>query len=254
MNDQSPVMIVTGSGRGIGEGIAELAVQKGYAVIGVDMSFSDAESTVLAGAAEIGTYLKVEGDVSSESTWNDQIIRIAEEKFARIDVLVNNAGISPKSNGVRTPSSEMTLDEWNRVLTVNLTGVFLGCRSVYPLMSQRRFGRIINISSQAAREGARIAGLHYGATKAADLGVTRTLAHEWGGDGITVNAITPGRIVTGMSAMVSDDVNEQFLAKIPVGRLGYPDDIAAAALFLASPEAAFVTGAVLDVNGGSYIG
>jgi len=140
------------------------------------------------------------------------------------------------------------------VLNVNLTGVFLGCRSVYPSMRRRGFGRIINISSQAAREGARIAGLHYGATKAADLGVTRTLAYEWGADGITVNAITPGRIVTGMSAMVPDSVNEQFRAAIPIGRLGYPVDVAAATLFLASPEAAFITGAVLDVNGGSFIG
>lgn len=254
MNQQAPVMIVTGSGRGIGEGVAELAVQRGYAVIGVDMSFTESESSTLAEASDQGTYARIEGDISLESTWNDEIIRIAGERFGRVDVLVNNAGISPKTDGKRTPSSEMTLDEWNRVLTVNLTGVFLGCRSVYPLMKRRSFGRIINISSQAAREGARIAGIHYGATKAADLGVTRTLAHEWGADGITVNAITPGRIVTGMSAMVSDEVNEQFLAAIPIGRFGYPNDIAEATLFLASPAAGFVTGATIDVNGGSFIG
>lgn len=254
MNQASPVMIVTGSGRGIGEGVAELAVQRGYTVIGIDMSFSDSESGVLAEAADAGTYVRIEGDISLESTWNDAIIRTAEERFGRVDVLVNNAGISPKTDGRRTPSSEMTLDEWNRVLTVNLTGVFLGCRSVYPLMKRRGFGRIINISSQAAREGARIAGIHYGATKAADLGVTKTLAYEWGVDGITVNAITPGRIVTGMSAMVSDEVNEQFLAAIPIGRFGYPNDIAETTLFLASPAAGFVTGATIDVNGGSFIG
>ncbi len=254
MKEQSPVMIVTGSGRGIGEGVAELAVQRGYAVIGADMSFSESESETLAQAVDSGSYVQIEADISLESTWNEEIIRVAEERFGRIDVLVNNAGISPKTNGKRTPSSEMTLEEWNRVLTVNLTGVFLGCRSVYPLMKRGGFGRIINISSQAAREGARIAGIHYGATKAADLGVTKTLAHEWGADGITVNAITPGRIVTGMSAMVSDKVNEQFLAAIPIGRFGYPSDIAEIALFLASPAAGFVTGATIDVNGGSFIG
>lgn len=254
MSDQQPVLVVTGSGRGIGEGVAELATKQGYTVVGIDVSFAESESEVLAAALQAGTYVQIEADVSIESVWVDEIIPFIEKTYGRFDVLVNNAAISPKTNGERVPSSEMTMAEWDKVLGVNLTGVFLGCRSAYPMMKRQKFGRIITISSQAAREGARIAGIHYGASKAADIGITRTLAHEWGPDGITVNAITPGRIITGMSAQVSDEVNANMLSKIPVQRFGYPDDIAGAVLYLASPEAGFVTGAVLDVNGGSFIG
>lgn len=252
--NQAPVMVVTGSGRGIGEGIAELAIQRGYAVLGIDVSFAESTSVVLQAAENEGKYIKLTADISLESVWTEKIIPTVEERFGRLDVLVNNAAISPKTNGVRTPSAEMSLEEWNLVLNVNLTSVFLGCRSAYPLMKRQNFGRIITVSSQAGREGARIAGLHYGASKAADIGITRTLAREWGGDGITVNVLTPGRIVTGMSAQVADEVNQKMLDNTPIGRFGYPNDVAELTLFVASPEAGFITGAVLDVNGGGFIG
>ena len=124
--NQAPVMVVTGSGRGIGEGIAELAIQRGYAVLGIDVSFAESTSVVLQAAENEGKYIKLTADISLESVWTEKIIPTVEERFGRLDVLVNNAAISPKTNGVRTPSAEMSLEEWNLVLNVNLTSVFLG--------------------------------------------------------------------------------------------------------------------------------
>lgn len=239
-----PVMIVTGNGRGIGDAVVRLALANGYAVVGLDTAFEDQD------VAE--HYVQVTGDVASGDSWK-AVTSEALSRFGRIDVLVNNAGISPKRDGQRVPSSELELDEWQQVMNVNLTGAFLGCQHVYPHMREASFGRIISISSQAGREGARVAGAHYGVTKTGLLGLTRTLAAEWGRDGITVNAVAPGRIDTPMASMVSDDVNQAMLQRIPVGRLGLGEDIGYGVLYLASREAGFVTGVTLDINGGSYM-
>jgi 3-oxoacyl-[acyl-carrier protein] reductase len=230
------VAVVTGGSMGIGVGIVHALREAGFDVLVADVA-SGADHHV---------------DVSVPEHWEALIA--ATEELGGISVLVNNAGISPKINGRKLPTAELSLVEWERVLAVNLTGPYLGTKAVLPGMMARGWGRIVNISSQAGRSGARVAGAHYGSTKAGLLGLTRTVAHEYGAFGITCNAITPGRIESPMARGVSDEVNQRLLETIPVGRIGTGADIGAAVAFLCSRSASFVNGATLDVNGGSWMG
>lgn len=241
--------IVTGAAQGIGAGIARSLLDVGTRVVAMDTD--DAALQQLSDELG-GGLVTVSGDVASPHAWTE-VVATAHEHFGPVHVLVNNAGISPKKDGRRVPSEQLELEEWDHVIAVNLTSVFLGCRATVPDMAEQGWGRIVNISSTAAQQGARLAGLHYGASKAGVIGMTKTLAWEFGGAGITVNAVAPGRILTPMAEQVADDVNEQMLAAIPVGRLGEPSDIGAAVRYLASEEAGFVTGVTLSVNGGAYI-
>jgi 3-oxoacyl-[acyl-carrier protein] reductase len=172
------------------------------------------------------------------------------------DILVNNVGISPKGDvpGETLKTWEMPLEEWNNVLAVNLTSYFYCAKLVLPSMIQKGWGRIINIASLAARTGGQVAPVHYVATKAGVLGLTKILAKEAGPFGINVNSINPGRIDTPMIHDVPDEVNESYLPKIPVGRLGLPEDIGKAVLFLASDLSDYITGTTIEVNGGLFMG
>jgi 3-oxoacyl-[acyl-carrier protein] reductase len=165
-------------------------------------------------------------------------------------------GISPKADahGRAWRTWEMPVEQWKKVLDVNLTAYFCCSRLVLPRMIAQRSGRIINIASLAARTGGYVAPAHYVATKAGVLGLTKVMAKETGPYGITVNAINPGRIDTPMIHDVPDEVNQSYVARIPVGRLGRPDDVAGAVLFLASDLADYLTGTALEVNGGLYMG
>ncbi|WP_298752837.1 SDR family NAD(P)-dependent oxidoreductase [uncultured Serinicoccus sp.] len=240
--------VVTGAAVGIGQGIATHLQASGYRVLAVDVDES--------GLVELSTadpeLLTVVGSVAEEATWRRVLLEA--DGHGGVDVLVNNAGISPKHDGASLPLVEVPRLEWEQVLAVNLTAAFLGMQAVVPGMQQRGWGRIINIASQAARTGARLAGIHYGASKAGMLGLTRTAAHQLGGDGITVNAVTPGRIMTPMAQQVSEEVNAGWLSAIPVGRFGEALDIAHVAEFLASERSSFITGATIDCNGGSFMG
>jgi 3-oxoacyl-[acyl-carrier protein] reductase len=246
------IAVVTGAGGGIGLEVARTLLERGDRVIAVDTSRTSLESLTTQPFAN-QRLATIEADVSQESEW-ERILNCAEDMGGRPDILVNNAGISPKRAGEKIPGDEIPLDEWNRVLAVNLTGPFLGIRALAPGMKQNGFGRIINMSSLAARDGGRLGGIHYAATKTGLLGVTRSFARELAPFGITVNAIAPGRIDAGMVSSVPDEVNNQYLKRIPVGRLGQASDVARAVDFLASNGSGFITGVTVDVNGGSYMG
>ncbi len=167
------------------------------------------------------------------------------ETFGSLDILVNNAGVL----GL-TPTEELEVDAWARTLAVNLTGAFICCRAVLPPMRRQGRGRIVNISSLAGESGGIAAGADYAASKGGLLTLTRKLALEVAAHGITVNAIAPGTTRTPMIEALSPVDRDMLRAKIPVGRLGEPEDVAYAVCFLASDEASFITGATLDVNGG----
>lgn len=250
---QRRTAVVTGAAGGIGRGIVESFLAGGDRVVAVDASDSalaNLQAELDEHAASLQTMCC---DVTDPQDWK----RIAEAVEASPDtpaVLINNAGISPKRDGKKIEGDEIPLDEWSAVLAVNLTGPFLGIQALAPHMKGTGFGRIVNMSSLAARDGGRLGGVHYAATKTGLLGLTRSFARELAPFGITVNAIAPGRIDAGMAAGVSDEVNRNYLTRIPVGRLGYASDVAQAVQYLAAADNGFVTGVTVDVNGGSYMG
>lgn len=175
-----------------------------------------------------------------------------EDRWRIPDTLVCNAGISPKGAGGATPFARVSPEEWNKVLSVNLTGAMLCCQAVVPAMTAQRFGRIILIGSIAGRTVPKVAGTAYVVSKAALSGLSRSLLAACSGSGVTVNIVAPGRIVTEMAGEPGSDVNRAALTRIPVGRLGQPADIAHTIAFLASSDAGFINGAIIDVNGGEF--
>lgn len=250
---QHRTAVVTGAAGGIGRGIVESFLASGDRVIAADVS-SSALADLRADLDPQGGLLQtMQCDVAEPRDWQ-QIAEAVEASPQTPAVLVNNAGISPKRDGQKIPGDEIALDEWTSVLSVNLTGPFLGIQALVPHMKRTGFGRIVNMSSLAGRDGGRLGGVHYAATKTGLLGLTRSFARELAPFGITVNAIAPGRIDAGMAAGVPDEVNRNYLSRIPVGRLGHANDVAQAVQYLAAAENSFVTGITVDVNGGSYMG
>jgi len=238
--------IVTGAAQGIGRAVAaELAAQ------GANLAVCDLKTDKLAAFAE-GLAPTVKGEIFAKQVDLSKareifdFVHAVEEKFTRIDILVNNAGIHPLH-----PIEEISDDEWDLVLAVNLKAHFHFCKAALPGMRRRRYGRIINISSEAGKNGGTIAALHYSASKGGVLAFTRNLAQQVGADGITVNAICPGRIASEMSGAVSPEENQRFIDKSIVKRLGTPEDIAFAVCYLAHPRASFVTAETMNVNGGT---
>jgi 3-oxoacyl-[acyl-carrier protein] reductase len=246
------VSVVTGASGGIGTGIVRALLERGDRVVAVDIS-ADALERLRADIGKTeGRLIGVVADVADERDW-DRVRDEASAEFGAPTVLVNNAGISPKHDGRKLQGVDIPLVEWDAVVAVNLTGPFLGIRALAPGMIEAGHGRIVNMSSVAARYGGRLGAVHYAATKTGLLGITRAFAHELASSGITVNAIAAGRIGTGMAAMVSDDVNRDYASTVPVGRLGTAEDIAHAVRYLTDPASGFVTGITLDVNGGSHM-
>ncbi len=174
-------------------------------------------------------------------------IKVAFAKAGKIDILVNNAGITKDGLAMR-----MKKDDWDAVIATNLTGAFLAIQQVLPAMLKERWGRIINISSIVGETG-NPGQSNYVASKAGLIGLTKSLAQEIASRNVTVNAVAPGFIETDMTSVLSDDVKNTLLAHIPLRRFGKVDDVAAAVRFLASDEAGYITGHVLDVNGGMYM-
>ncbi|HEX7783011.1 MAG TPA: SDR family NAD(P)-dependent oxidoreductase [Sphingobium sp.] len=244
------IALVTGAAQGIGHGVA-----RRIAALGHHVALFDRDAALLAKAegdllAEGYQVTAIEGDVASDSSARNAIFQI-EKRFGRLDILINNAGISPSHGGRSQLVEDVPLEEWDQVLAVNLTGTFLMCRHALPLMKANKWGRIVNFSSQGGRMRSLLSGAHYAATKAGLIGFTRVLAGQAGPHGITANCIAPGRIDTEQSRSFGD--TETYLNQLPVGRFGEAADIAAGVEYLVSDGAGFVTGTVLDINGGFYM-
>ena len=236
--------LVTGGARGIGRECARVLGAAGARVAVADLDLAGAEAT----AHEVGG-LAVRCDVSSE----DDVAALARALAAEsggVDILVHCAGVIVYRAGI----GAVTPDEWERVLAVNLRGAYLVCRALIEPMKERRWGRIITFSSLAARVGGIEVGIHYAAAKAALIGFTRTLAKEGGPYGVTVNAVAPGVILTDPVRQQVGDHQEDYIRQIPLRRLGEPRDVAGVVLFLASDLSAYITGIVVDINGGLYMG
>lgn len=245
------VVLVTGAGRGIGRAIADAHADAGAAVAYLDHDAALAEEAAAAAAARGVKSVAVAADVGDEASVNAAVAK-AVAALGPIGILVNNAGISPKSgaDGKRARLGEMSAAEWRRVLDVNLTGAFLCASAVVPFMRAAGRGAIVSVSSVAGKTYCDIVGVHYAATKAALIGFTKHLAGELGPDGITVNAVAPGRIDTALMRGTAAEANEAVRLATPLRRLGTPEEVAQTCLFLTSDQAAFVTGQVCDVAGG----
>lgn len=239
------VAIVTGSARGIGKAIAEKLAMAGAYVVIADIEFDLAKQTAENIQASCGhAALAVRVNVTDLSDVRDMVSQTVE-RFSRLDILVNNAGVQSYVN-----FEDMTLDEWKRVLDINLNSMFLCSKEVSTVMSSQRSGRIINLSSMSARTGGQASPPNYTTSKAGVIGITKALARSLGPKGITVNALAPGIIDTDMIAHWSDELRTDWKGRIPLNRLGTPEDVANAVVFLASDLASYITGVVLDINGG----
>jgi 3-oxoacyl-[acyl-carrier protein] reductase len=240
------VAMVTGATRGIGKAILHALAKAGCNVVGTATSVSGAES-ISAALAEAG--LPGEGlmlDVN-DAAQVDAAIEGIMARYGRIDVLVNNAGITRDNLLMR-----MKDDEWNAILETNLTSVFRLSRAVLRPMMKARFGRIISIASVVGVSG-NAGQTNYAAAKAGMIGFSKSLAQEVGSRGITVNCVAPGFIDTDMTKGLPEAARGKLMERIPLGKLGTPEDIAHAVVYLASDGAAYVTGATLHVNGGMYM-
>lgn len=237
------VALITGAGQGIGRAIALRFAQEGAKVVALDVVPDGINALVSEIKAAGGEALAVVCDV----TQREQVagaVQAALDAFGQIDILCNNAGITRDARLVK-----MTEEQFDQVIAVNLKGVFNMTQAVAPHMIERGYGRIITTSSVVGLYG-NFGQTNYVASKAGVIGMTRVWARELGPKGITANAVAPGFIATDMVKTVPQEVLERFITMTPVRRLGQPEDIANAFLFLASDEAAFVNGAVLSVDGG----
>ncbi len=239
------VAIVTGGARGIGKAIALALLREGAKVILVDVD----EDRLEASKKEMreGVVRSIPLDITKHSEVRGMVSQVLES-FGRIDILVNNAGI------IRRGTIEtVTEEDWDRVIEVNLKGTFNCCKAVVEIMKQQGYGKIVNVSSIAGKLGDITSAPGYGPSKAAVDALTKTLARQLARYGINVNAVSPHAIETEMSAQWSEERRKEIIASIPLGRLGKPEDVAEAVLFLASDSASFITGEVLDVNGGALM-
>ncbi|NOH61948.1 3-oxoacyl-ACP reductase FabG [Vibrio sp. RE88] len=243
MNLEGKIALVTGASRGIGRAIAEILVERGATVIGTATSEN--------GAAAISEYLGENGKGLALNVTDIESIEATlkniNDEFGAIDILVNNAGITRDNLLMR-----MKDDEWNDIINTNLTPIYRMSKAVLRGMMKKRAGRIINVGSVVGTMG-NAGQTNYAAAKAGVIGFTKSMAREVASRGVTVNTVAPGFIETDMTKALNDEQRATTLANVPAGRLGDPREIASAVAFLASPEAAYITGETLHVNGGMYM-
>ncbi|RCS72961.1 3-oxoacyl-ACP reductase FabG [Vibrio casei] len=243
MNLEGKIALVTGASRGIGRAIAELLVSRGATVVGTATSESGAQAiTDYLGSNGKGLALNVTDADSVAGT-----IKTINEEFGGIDILVNNAGITRDNLLMR-----MKDDEWQDIIDTNLTSIFRLSKAVLRGMMKKRCGRIINVGSVVGTMG-NAGQVNYAAAKAGVIGFTKSMAREVASRGVTVNTVAPGFIETDMTKALNDDQRAATLSQVPAGRLGDPREIASAVAFLASDDAAYITGETLHVNGGMYM-
>ncbi|OEZ30427.1 SDR family NAD(P)-dependent oxidoreductase [Variovorax boronicumulans] len=236
------VAFVTGAGQGLGAAIARALAQAGARVVVADIDEANAQAV----AAEVNG-LSLPLDVRDEQAFNDRFAQ-AVAHFGGVDILVNNAARTPT-----TSLWDITPVEWDDVLAINLRGSFFGCRIAGRHMRERGAGRIVNLASLAGQQVSSATGVHYAASKAGLLALTRAFAQELAPHGVTVNALAPAAIDSPALAALAPERQQALKAGIPLGRFGLADEVAAAVVYLASPAAAFMTGATLDLNGGRFM-
>jgi 3-oxoacyl-[acyl-carrier protein] reductase len=240
---QGRVAIITGGASGIGLATCRRFVEEGARVAIWDINGERGEATAAdmrAGGHDVSFFLVNTADLASV----EAAAKAVSDQFGQIDILINNAGITRDAS-----LKKMTADQWDQVISVNLTGVFNCAKAVTPYMVERLYGRIVTASSVVGLYG-NFGQTNYAATKAGVIGMTKVWAREFGRKGITANAIAPGFIATDMVGTIPEEVLNQIKDKTPVGRLGKPEEIAAAYAYLSSEEASFINGIVLSVDGG----
>ncbi len=244
MRFENQVAVVTGAGRGIGHAIAVRLAKEGARVASVSRTEANAQKTadeINATRADAAKAYAV--DVADQAAVQKSAAQIFED-FGRVDILVNNAGVTRDGLSMR-----MSMEDWDTVLNTNLKGAFNFIQALMRPMIKQRSGRIINISSIAGLIG-NAGQANYAASKAGLIGLTKTIARELASRGITVNAVAPGLIETDMTTVLSEEIRQNILKNVPLGKLGEPEDIAGAVAYLSSAEAKYITGQVLTVDGG----
>ncbi|MBR5983474.1 MAG: 3-oxoacyl-[Bacteroidales bacterium] len=243
---ENRVAIITGGTAGIGAATAIKFAQEGAKVVLWARNAERGKAFIETMKAQ-GLEAEFEAVDSSNYEAVCEAAKRVNDKYGKIDILINNAGITNDST-----LKKMTVEQWQQVIDINLSGSFYCIKAITPYMLEKGYGRIVNASSVVALYG-NFGQTNYVATKAGLIGMTKTLARELGKKGITVNAVAPGFIETDMVAKMPENVLDGMRAKVPVGRLGQPEEIASAYLFLASEEAAYINGATLSVDGGMTI-
>ena len=235
--------IVTGAARGIGFAIAERLLQSGATVTLWDIEFPNLEKAQ-ADLKSAGNVFSVEVDVTQENSIK-RCVELTYEHMGDVEILINNAGIT----GGNATVWDMGITEWQKVLDIDLTGVFLCCRALAPRMMRKGYGRIVNIASIAGKEGNPNAA-HYSAAKAGVISLTKSLGKEMVETGVLCNCVTPAVIETPMLDQMTDQHKNYMVSKIPLNRMGKPEEVAALVAWLASEDCSFSTGAVFDISGG----
>jgi 3-oxoacyl-[acyl-carrier protein] reductase len=246
-SDRVGVAVVTGGTRGIGLAVAKRLATDGYDVLLTYRGDAEAAEAAQRELAESGRQVEVMAADISTADGAGEAIEAAMQRLGRLDVLVNNAGITRDTLLMR-----MSDEDWDAVLTTNLKGAFLTSKAAIRPMLRQRSGRIVNVTSVIGQVG-NAGQANYAAAKAGLIGFTKSLAKEVGSRGITVNAVAPGFIATRLTEVLSDDVKAMLLERTPLNRFGTPDDVAGAVSFLVGPDASFITGHTLTVDGGLFM-